>query len=814
MANLARKFGVVAHGSLLCVLLWGCGGDECTQGASECLSAALIRTCVPGSDGPQWLISQCGAGATCSKPSRDDEDAGPSDAGTHAPSQPACMGCQPGAHECVSDAVARYCVPGGIWQLDSCAVGQKCSMGECKVGQGSGSVQLCQPGAKACASDKIAKVCDADGTSWVETPCAANQTCSKDACAADPKSSCDDANACLDNKTALRCLGQDQGFELVKCPGATYCETGRCRGAVCALGSTCSGSNQVRECVDGMSLKDTQCGVNEICQQDKDNASCVPLQCMPGTSACGDPRDATVDAKKYFSTCVNGAGSAIPEWVKGECSGHATCNPMLIGSGNPCSQTCTPGAQRCATDALSGVNDGIETCGDDASWGPITSCNPGNDGRLQCTLAPNADTKALPKALCAAPICAWVNANPSAGATGACQGDQLLKCRADGTLADPAMCEHGICRTRRSTITADGHSPGACDSVPECQAGEEQCATANGTVTPRYRTCVNGYWSVVLNNCDNDGACHDAKNDQGLRVKLCGSDCSPGNRRCTNTGQLQECDAQGRWGEATNCAVGSCKGTGNNDAACTAECVPGAKLCSGSTVMAPDGLHAGTTQETTCGADGLRGSAKNCPSGSVCRVSDAGAALGCVACIGPQAPGGNDEGTVDSRCDPQDANKLQECGDDNNWQASRSCANGKHCVGPTSAMCGPCNGARGTSFTCTQSNIAAEPICGGCSVATSSGNTQLSVCSQAMIAATPNVTHTTCVTQTPQSLGAPNNWGGVPDCCASAQTTAGALLNASCTSLGYGAAGAWGNTPDCCANYQLGSGAASFAFCN
>jgi hypothetical protein len=54
----------------------------------------------------------------------------------------------------------------------------------------------------------------------------------------------------------------------------------------------------------------------------------------------------------------------------------------------------------------------------------------------------------------------------------------------------------------------------------------------------------------------------------------------------------------------------------------------------------------------------------------------------------------------------------------------------------------------------------------------------------------------------------------VSDCCASAQTTAGALLGSSCTSLGYGAAGSWGSTPDCCLNYQLGSGATSFAFCN
>jgi hypothetical protein len=356
--------------------------------------------------------------------------------------------------------------------------------------------------------------------------------------------------------------------------------------------------------------------------------------------------------------------------------------------------------------------------------------------------------------------------------------------------------------------------PGACDTTAQCQAGEEECAGSTGVVTPRYRTCVDGAWSVELSTCDNDGACHDATDADGKRSKLCGSDCSPGERRCNGSGQLQTCSAQGQWGDGVKCAAGTCRGVGNNDAACTLDCVPGTILCSGSTVMAPDGLHAGTTQQVTCGADGLRGTAKSCDTGKVCRVTDSGASLGCVECIGPKSPGGNDDGTVDTRCDPNAANKVQECGDDNNWLDSRMCADGKHCVSPAATSCGNCDGARGTSFECTQSNIAAEPICGGCSVATSSGMTQLSVCSEAVIAATPNVTNISCTSQAPQSLGAPGSWGGVSDCCASAQTSAGAQLSASCASLGYGAPGSWGNTPDCCAAYQLGSSTASFAFCN
>jgi hypothetical protein len=802
--------------ALQCVLS-GCE-DDCKRGANECISDALIRTCVPAESGSSWLISQCGANERCEKNAgssgaSSDAGASTSDAGASPPAgQAACVGtCRVGEHQCVSDALARYCVNGGMWQLDACQVGEKCADGECKLGLGSGSVQSCVPGTKACASERVEKVCESDGSGWVESACSANQACTKDQCVADPKSSCDDANTCFDNKTAIRCLGQAEGFKLVPCEGALYCESGRCRGAVCAIGSMCTGSNQLRECVEGKSYKDTQCGSNEVCQQDKDNAQCVPMQCTPGASACGDARDPALDSKKYFTTCVTGSGSGIPEWVRGECSGLTTCNPALATTNNPCSQTCTKGAQRCSSDALAGINDGIQTCDDEGKWASIESCNPGNEGRLQCVVPPSLDPKKLSMAVCAAPVCSWALTNPNVGATGACEGDKLRKCQPDGTLAAAAACDQGICRTVRSITTADGRMPGVCDATPECQAGEEICANATGAVTPRYRSCTNGFWSTELLTCADDGACHNSKDDKGLRHALCGSTCSPGSRRCNSTAQLEECSAQGNWNPPEKCAAGSCRVIGNNDAACVLDCVPGAKLCTGAAVSAPDGYHVGTSQETICGADGLRGAAKACDTGKTCRVTDSGVSLGCVACVGPSAPGGNDEGTADSRCDPTDGKKVQECADDNTWQAGRTCSGGKSCKSPASGTCAPCMGTH-SSFACTQSNIVSEPICGACSVHTSGGGTvQIGSCSEATIAATTGATSTTCAGQ---SLGAAGSWGGVADCCATAHTTAGAL-SSSCVNLGYGSPSAWGNVPDCCGSYQLGpGGAASFAYCD
>jgi hypothetical protein len=750
MPNISRSIAPLACVSVGLWLLASCSSDDCTKGATECVSDALIRTCVPGSAGNEWLVSQCGPNETCGKnaSNQDDEDAGAdkSDAGASKPTgQAACTGtCQVGAHECVSDALARYCVNGGIWQLDACSVGEKCTKGACALSSGSGTVQACAPGAKACASARVAKQCDSDGSAWLESPCAANETCSDNQCTADPKSSCDNGDSCLDNKTAIRCMGQADGYKLEDCKDDTYCEAGHCRGDICVVGATCIGSNQRRTC-DGNSYKDSQCAVNQVCQQTSDDAQCVPLQCSPGLSACGDPRDPKVDAKKHFTACVTGVGSGIPEWVSGECTGNTTCNPMLASTSNPCSQLCTQGAQRCANDPLSGVNDGIQACDSEGKWGPIKSCNTGSDSRLQCVVQPNPDATQLPKAICGAPICVYNISNPMVGATGTCQNDQLRKCQADGTLADPTDCEVGVCRTLRSTTAADGHTPAACDTTPECQDGEEVCADSNGVATPRYRSCANGFLGTELKTCDNDAPCYTSEDDKGLRHKLCGADCSPNSRHCNGAGQVEQCDGDGHWGSGQKCAAGSCRSLGNNDASCVLDCVPGTKLCTGSAMVAPDGYHAGTTQEITCSSSGLRSAAKDCDMGKVCRVSDSGAALGCVECLGPSAPGGNDEGTADSRCDPSDSKKVQECGADNTWTSGRNCANGKACVGPSAGSCGTCP----------------------------DGNGMMVVCSQAML---PN--------------------GGT------------------CASLGYGAPSAWGGVTDCCANYQLGaSSAASFAYC-
>jgi len=797
----------------------GCG-DECRVGDSECISSALIQTCVPTEDGNEWLVHQCGSNERCVDKATSSRDGGKGDASADggrsesasSPDEAACTGtCQTGDHSCVTPQLSRVCITGGVWELSPCAVGQSCDAdtGACGPGTGDASVKACKPGAKACASDKVAKICDADGSGWVELPCAANETCTMDACGPDPKSSCDDdANSCVDNKTALRCIGGDKGFEVVKCEGDTYCEAGRCRGSVCALGSLCMMNNQLRECVDGKSYKDSQCGVNEVCQQVKDVGKCVPRQCDINAAQCGDPRDPSVDPKKFYSMCiVSAGGSGVPEWVRGECAGATTCDPTRIGTPWLCTEACTKGAQRCASDPVTGVNDGFQTCGDDGKWAPVQTCNPESMSQKQCVLSPNPNASVLPKAVCAEPVCWWSFTNTTAKSQGACEGDQLRKCQPDGTLADPAACTQGICRNVNGVITADGRTPSTCDSMPQCEEGEEMCLYVGNASTPRYRSCVKGYWSTEIKTCENDGACLNARDDKGKRKKVCGAECTPASHRCNGDGELETCDDTGHWGRGQQCELGTCRSTGNNDASCVVECVPSTSSCTGADATAPDGFHQGKAQQRTCQPDGTWGNAAACGDGKTCRVSGSGIGVGCVSCIGPSVAGGNAEASIDSRCDPNDAMKIQDCGDNNNWQSSRTCSDGKACLAPVAQSCGMCMGVA-AMFQCTNTNLQNEQVCTGCNVPlTGGGTTAIPACTQTAVAATVNASFTTCAGI---GAGTPGAWAGAADCCSSNQQ----ISNATCASRGFGSPSTWAGVADCCNASRLGTAGTSFAYCD
>src|SRR4051794_1708095 len=111
MRDYLRCDGWAAWIAVVCALVAGCG-DECRVGDSECISSALIQTCVPTEDGNEWLVHQCGATERCQDKAQRVSDGGTmgdagADAGKVEPATSsggaACTGtCETGEHACVT----------------------------------------------------------------------------------------------------------------------------------------------------------------------------------------------------------------------------------------------------------------------------------------------------------------------------------------------------------------------------------------------------------------------------------------------------------------------------------------------------------------------------------------------------------------------------------------------------------------------------------------------------------------------------------------------------------------------------------------
>ncbi|MDH5673285.1 MAG: hypothetical protein OEZ06_14115 [Myxococcales bacterium] len=796
--------------------------DECKKGNSECVSDSLIRACVPGDDGPEWFVHACGEQERCQQGGAAAVAVASGDGGQASSGEGAiCAGtCEVGHSECVAEAVARYCVDGRGWELDPCEAGQRCVDGSCRYTDGG--VQVCAPGARTCASDRIERVCDRAGSGWVERECDEAEQCLVDRCAPNPDASCDVESRCLDNKTALRCLGEDRGFQVVECSGDTFCEDGRCRGDVCAIGSLCGAGDQVVECVDGESLTHSQCGVNEACKQERDWASCVPKPCEPDRVVCGDPRDPDVDDTRYYTQCKSGeeTSSGLPEWVVGQCTGLLTCDPASALSGQPCQQQCTPGAQACMADPDLGISDGWAECQDDGTWGTVANCNVGGGLRQQCVIEPNLVASDLPVAQCVDPVCGYV-IELQDGEGGACSEGRIQRCDADGKLQAPEDCEVGFCRATTAAVLSDGRTPGACDTEVECEEGEERCLFDSLIPSTRYQVCEQGHWSAKLETCTDDGQCLEYVDAEGLSKKVCGADCTPGEKRCNISDQVETCDDSGKWGGGSSCETGVCAllgdTPGKRDAACILECVPGERRCTGATVAASDGVSSGTSQEAVCGDDGLLGAPTDCAAGSACRVSSAGVHTGCVECVGPNVLGGNQWGYMDTRCDPAASTQVQDCGGDNTWLSSRACSAGTSCRMVNGSSCGLCN-IGGLSMPCTDSNWATQQLCGSCLV-----NGSTVVCTETNVVAYSSPT-STCMSLFGDGTASAEatypdgttSWGGYLNCCDGDGGGGDGqfLQTSSCVTSGWGTPTAAGGYDDCCSTRVVAGVGAAFAYCD
>jgi hypothetical protein len=576
--------------------------------------------------------------------------------------------------------------------------------------------QACPPNTKECVNSTLARVCPADGSGWLSVPCLFDEMCDAGACTFTPTTTCTPGYGdCMNATTALRCKPDGKGYEAVTCPAKTTCSDGQCVGA-CTVGeSVCLGVGAVSTCTDGFTLTTTTCMNGELCVRTQnspiDKAACKPAGCMPADPECNlvcgnKAASATSTDPGYLSFCQESASGY--QWVSVQCPAPSSCDPA--GGACPqnrvqasCDQECAPGQQRCTSDAS-----GSQTCGTNGKWPTSsTACQPTPGGEAQyCMLKPNEPGKIV----CGDLVCA-------AGATGACDASGFRPC-VNGKVQAGMPCASGVCKT---TQTLPGpYSAGQC--VVECQAGDSRCVGGAGSTTSQG--CVNGAWGATQ-NCAS-GTCQGFENANGRPQTVCGV-CSPGQHRCTNPSgnqdggnneaAIQACAANGTWGATANCSVGRCQDDPvSGDAACIADCIPNAKLCTGSASAAPAGeAHAGTDAEATCTAQGLRPSTNTaCGAGTRCRKNTSGAALGCVQCVGSTH---NESGLIDSRCTnaggTADGNFTQSCGANNQWAGTpTACSGSNTCKDPTlnTQACGICGGIFPQS--CRESTLTGNPFNG------------------------------------------------------------------------------------------------------
>ncbi len=538
------------------------------------------------------------------------------------------------------------------------------------IGCGGVNGKYCSQGQTDCVGSGVARMCAPDGT-WVQESCGAGYACMAGSCASLNDMACNAVqNTCTDSTHAMVCNDNGVGFKSVACPTGTTCQgLGECVGT-CVVGeSTCKGINTVQTCTDGFTVMDSQCTPGmTACVTTTDNgagtlqtAACKPLGCTPGDEQCGNKAaDPNSTDPGYDSTCVSSPSGY--HWQSEQCATGASCSP---GAG--CSQICIPGATRC----LSG---GIQTCQANGTWNTPTPCTETSTGQQQTCMILND------VAVCGDPLCA--QGNP-----GACESDGFHPCVNGKVSATGAACSFGVCTVLGGNI--DGFQPGAC--LAQCNPGDSRC---DGNLA--YEACAaNGVWSGTTQSCS-VGTCQQWVDSNTDIHTVCGV-CVPNTQRCTDSGgnaagtpltDIETCSASGQWSNHTACAVGICENNvnGTGYAACVAQCTPNTTICMGGAASctgnsSPPPNHCGTTSWGTCNANGtLPPAGTACPGGESCRTSQNGQTVGvganaCVQCVGPNIPGGNEVGLVDSWCTATASpGSLEICNVNNQWPTPSACS--------------------------------------------------------------------------------------------------------------------------------------------
>ncbi|HYP88161.1 MAG TPA: hypothetical protein VEQ59_08405, partial [Polyangiaceae bacterium] len=259
-----------------------------------------------------------------------------------AASQQACyegkcrdIACSPGSKVCQHDDV-YLCGENGtdlsLWA--DCAANEVCD-----AQQGACRSKLCEPGKSSCDGNRVV-TCNDFGSAWLPsaTDCVASgKVCQAGSCrapvCASNTSFCQDGNVYQCDST-----GTVAALSQTCVPAYSHCETygggsyGYCRSNDCTAGQTLCVDNVIKTCADDGSLPagGTACGANQYCE----DAQCRDQACASNTFFCQDGDIyycPYAGAPQLSSTCLEGTA------CKAFGDLGATCSPLY----------CTPGDTAC-----------------------------------------------------------------------------------------------------------------------------------------------------------------------------------------------------------------------------------------------------------------------------------------------------------------------------------------------------------------------------------------------------------------------------------------------------------------------------------
>ncbi|TNF26964.1 MAG: hypothetical protein EP329_20245 [Deltaproteobacteria bacterium] len=501
---------------------------------------------------------------------------------------------------------ASVCVDGDVHQCDgyggSTTFSATCTDGKrCTDGPGGAGCRCVTADYRACVAGDVYwfDSCGAQGQRYED--CTAPKVCVE----ADGDASCQAPTTCTSN---------------ADCDPAEWCdtETGACKPDVCStFESLCDGDQVVRCKVGGSGYEvlDT-CEGGEVCVATSTSASCkcqqgASLGCYDGDvynfDSCGvrGPKAQTCNAPKTCvaagatatcdvpATCASDADCYANQWcdtATGECkpdvctAGPATCADGQVVSclgngsgfqvldtcagGEACVATSTSASCKCQLNGDLGCYNGdvytFDSCGNrksihDYCMSPESCVADG--GTATCALPPtcasNADCYAnqwceAATGECKADVCSTFYS--------VCDGEQVVRCRADGS---------------------------GYDVVDTCAGGEACVATATSASCKCELNATLG--------CDAGDVYHfDSCGVRGTRQADC---VAP--QTCVDTGSSIACGLPTTCGSDADCYASSWCDTASGE--CKPDvCTPGAKSCADGEVLTCAANGSGTTVSDTC----------------------------------------------------------------------------------------------------------------------------------------------------------------------------------------------------------------------